>query len=260
MSYDYYPQSYSGEYRGIKLYIQLHDWERGQTVRLCQINEALSDVSLVYVRGNRVVLTGGLRGEFFADYDDLHYPDRTSILVDRRNYTHLPYLHTGRLRHSSCYDPILDCVYVLGGLRSLGRDSALRACESLYMREKLQWTQLAEMHVARWSCSLAVYKSCIYIAGGGTFVVETYDPVLDKFELLPFGLPEELMEERWSSTCHQHQWLLVCKQALISVPLNHKGRPSQQALSLPHSIESAEVRGGRLLVLDIKGRLFKLQL
>lgn len=260
LSYDHYPLSYSGEYRGLKLYLQLYDWERGETVRLCEVHEALSDVALVYVRGNRIVVTGGLRGEFYADYDDLHYPDSTSLLVNCRSYTHLPYLQIGRLRHAACYDPTRDCVYVLGGLRSLARESALRSCESLDMQEKRQWTQLAEMQTARWQFCPVVYQSCVYVAGGGTVVMEAYDPVLDKFELLPFDLPGELVEERWVGTCHQHRWLLVCRQAVVAVSFSHRGRLQHKVLTLLDAVESASPRGPGLQVLDCRGRMFQLQL
>jgi len=258
LSYDHYPLSYTGEYRGFKLYLQLYDWERGQTVRLCQVHEALSDVALVYIRGNRVVVTGGLRGEFYADYDDLHYPDCACVLVNRRNYTHLPCLQIGRLRHATCYDPVRDCVYVLGGLRSLARESAIRSCESLDMQERRQWTQLAEMHIARWRFTPVVYKSGIYVAGGGTVVMETYDPVLDKFELLPFNLPDELVEERWVGTSYQQSWVLVCSKALVTVPFSHRGRPHHEVLSLPNAVESAAIQSDSLQVLDSRGRLFHL--
>lgn len=259
LSYDHYPLSYTGDYRGLKLYVQVFDWKKGEMIRVCQIHEAISDVSLVYIHGNRIVVTGGLRGEFYEDYDDIHYPDRTSILINLSNYTHLPYLQLPRFRHSSAYDPVRNWVYVLGGLQSLHPASALRESEGMDMQEKGKWTVLAAMKRPRYLFSTVVYQSNLYIAGGGCEVMETYDPVLDVFTLLPIEIPGELVRERWVGTVERGKWVVMCRKGVVRVGLEEKQQERFWELTLESQVVTGEVRGGTVVLVDCKGHTHSLR-
>lgn len=207
-----------------------------------------SGAAFCMVGEKKVFLCGG--GEEELDCKD--YIDSTSAyILEESGVQQLPKLKDHIRAPGIYFHWAQNLVYVFGGRDRLGK--SVSSSQLLSLKSASHWKSLSNMCIARAYFNPCATESLIYLVGGWTTSIETYNTSTHNFTLIDLELPIDFAKSACTAVLSGYSLIALAPTMLCEVNESRKGWKRTQSVLLQSTWSNCKpwVQDGQVFVVSV---------